>query len=132
MKDRPVIIWEGSIVLTDKTKNNVNLYEIRPTNIPISDGKYAGHFGKCETEEAAGNLIKFFQKQSRWVSFKISDLREFLGKEKTKRLELLYGLHGKFYDDYQVRVAPLYIVRVEKNYFITDLFINQCMKKSEK
>ncbi|TSD02577.1 MAG: hypothetical protein Athens071416_620 [Parcubacteria group bacterium Athens0714_16] len=65
MNERPVIIWEGSIILTNKTKNNVILYQVRPKDIKLDDGKYAGFFGKFEIEEAAGNLIKFFQKQSR-------------------------------------------------------------------
>lgn len=132
MSNRPVIIWEGSIILTDKTKNNVILYPVRPKDIKMMDDGSVGHFGKQETEEAAGNLIKFFKKQTRWVSFKISDLKEFLGKEKAKKSELLYGLYGDFFDDDDMRTAPLYIVRVGKEYFITDLFINQCMKKSEK
>lgn len=132
MSNRPVIIWEGSIILTNKTKNNVDIYQIRPVDVRLRDNQCAGNFGKFEIEEAAGNLIKFFQKKSRWVSFEISDLKEFLGKEKSKKRELLYGLYGDFYDDDGFRTAPLYIVRVGKEYFVTDLFINQCMKKTLK
>ncbi|MEK7182349.1 MAG: hypothetical protein AAB679_01175 [Patescibacteria group bacterium] len=130
MNERPTIIWEGSIILTNKTKSNVILYQVRPKDIEIMNDGSVGHFGKQEIEEAAGNLMKFFKKQTRWVSFEMSDLKEFLGKEKSKKSELLYGLCGDFYDDDDMRTAPLYIVRVGKEYFITDLFINQCMKKS--
>ena len=130
MNERPTIIWEGSIILTNKTKSNVILYQVRPKDIEIMNDGSVGHFGKIETEEVAGNLIKFFKKQTRWVSFEMSNLKEFLGKEKSKKSELLYGLYGDFFDDDDMRTAPLYIVRVGKEYFITDLFINQCMKKS--
>lgn len=127
MKEYPKIIRENSVVSQSTAEEK--LFEIRPNDIELRDGKYVGHFGKFEIEESAGNLISFFQVQRRWVSFKLKDLRLFLGLKKGGKNKLLYGLYGKYYDDIGIYTAPLYVVRVGKEYFITDLFINQCMKK---
>ncbi len=106
---------------------------LRPEDIDTSRTQ-VGSFGKCEVEEAAANLVRFFQMRGGWVNFSLPELIEFSKLNEFDSCQVLFGLLGYWYDDGlgAISEAPPYLVALPGgSYCPTELFID-CCKSSAK
>jgi hypothetical protein len=72
--------------------------EIAPSDIKI-EGSAAGKFGKFEVEQAAGDLVKFFQEKESWEPFYLYELLDFYKRNILDRKRMLFGLICPWEDD---------------------------------
>lgn len=108
---------------------------IRPRDLTVTNINTIGCFGKCETEQSAGMLVKFFQKEkkNRWLPFTLSELLCFYLDEKQDANKMFYGLTGFFHDDGgigSIKEADAFLIFDAMGFiYVTDAFINRCAKK---
>ncbi len=103
----------------------------RPSDIDLSDG-LSETFGKCEVEEAAVALVRFFQEKGRWTQFTFEELLAFY---KTKGLDpeyMLFGLLGSWIDYtglfYFTESLPFLVRLPDGAICATSLFVKRCEK----
>lgn len=70
---------------------------IRPRD--INPESIRGKFGKCEVEDSAENLLKFFQIKNKWHSFFFEDLLVYSKQVGFNSSMMLFGLICPWVDD---------------------------------
>ncbi|MDO8469946.1 MAG: hypothetical protein Q7S84_02940 [bacterium] len=105
----------------------------RPEEINLSDG-LSGTFGKCETETAAENLVRFYQAQGFWKPFTLIEIIDFyrtrFPKNDSAVNQLFSGLVGAWEDNGGffgcIRTSPDYLVLgADGNYYPTVEFTSR-------
>lgn len=106
---------------------------IRPSAITSDVETYLSTFGSAEVEEAARQLVEFFQQLDLWHKFTYAELIAFYERKGWDINGMLYGLtgphlhcDGMFDHECWRRDEPL-VVHVHQHHFeVTEHFINRC------
>lgn len=106
--------------------------KIRPRD--INPETVRGKFGKCEVEDAAENLLKFFQIKNMWHSFFLQDLLVYCEQVGFNPHMMLFGLICPWVDNGLflggLRESQNFIVmNVDGSLCITSKFINKILGK---
>jgi len=105
---------------------------IRPRDIKLETIR--GRFGKCEVEDAAENLLKFFQIKNKWLSFSFKDLSTYCEQIGFDPDMMLFGLICPWIDDAMffggLRESQNFIImNTDGSLSITSNFINKILGK---
>jgi hypothetical protein len=104
---------------------------VRPREVQLETIR--GKFGKCEVEDAAENLLKFFQIKNMWHSFFLQDLLVYCKQVGFNPNMMLFGLICPWVDDGGLgslrESQDFLIMNSDGSLCITSNFINKLLEK---
>ena len=123
---------EGIVIINESVDKL--MINIRPKDIEIDKGTGAlsNKFGKFKTDQAAANIIHFFQSFGYWKAFSLTELLCYYKYFEFPMDNIFYGLLGVWEDDRENSWLPadIYlVVGADLKYRVTSEFIQKCAGK---